>query len=239
MPTSVSTDDEVALTPAEVFKPSASRSQSNAGGPHLPTYAALKNLLEPGIALVLLVPATPVILFLAALVKLTDRAAPFYSQERVGQHGQLYRIFKIRTMIPNCEHDTGPVWSMPGDPRVTRLGRFLRLTHLDELPQLRNILRGEMSLIGPRPERPELIRQLEIAVPGYRERLSVRPGLTGLAQVRLQADTSIEHVKRKLKYDRYYVRRISLGLDLRICFATFVYLIGVSKRAVRELFSHE
>lgn len=239
MPTTLSTDDDVALTSVDVFKQSASRSQNHAARPDVATYAALKNLLEPGIALVLLVPATPVILFLAALVKLTDRAAPFYSQERVGQHGRPYRIYKIRTMVPNCEHDTGPVWSLPGDPRVTRLGRFLRLTHLDELPQLHNILKGEMSLIGPRPERPELIRQLEIAVPGYRERLSVRPGLTGLAQVRLQADTSIEHVKRKLKYDRYYVQRLSLGLDLRICFATFVYLVGVSKRAVRELFSDE
>src|SRR5580704_7554562 len=137
-------------------------------------------------------------------------------------------------MVLNCESQTGPVWSYRDDPRVTRLGRLLRLTHLDELPQLHNIIRGEMSLIGPRPERPELIRDLEPAVPGYRKRLDVRPGLTGLAQVRLQADTSIEHVRRKVRYDLYYIRRMSLSLDMRIFAATFGYLITIYFTAVRD-----
>jgi len=138
-------------------------------------------------------------------------------------------------MVLNCESQTGPVWSYRDDPRVTRLGRLLRLTHLDELPQLHNIIRGEMSLIGPRPERPELIRDLEPAVPGYRKRLDVRPGLTGLAQVRLQADTSIEHVRRKVRYDLYYIRRMSLSLDMRIIAATVAYLVVVYFTAVRDL----
>jgi lipopolysaccharide/colanic/teichoic acid biosynthesis glycosyltransferase len=123
-------------------------------------------------------------------------------------------------MWHNCEHVSGPRWSTPGDPRVTPLGRLLRWSHLDELPQLWNVLRGEMSLVGPRPERPELIPPLEGALPRYRERLCVRPGVTGLAQVQLPPDTDLASVRRKLAFDLYYVEHGSLWLDLRLMACT-------------------
>jgi lipopolysaccharide/colanic/teichoic acid biosynthesis glycosyltransferase len=123
-------------------------------------------------------------------------------------------------MYQDAERDTGAVWSRPGDPRVTPIGRFLRWAHLDELPQLVNILRGEMSLVGPRPERPELVGPIERALPCYRRRLSVRPGLTGLAQVQQGPDTDLLTVSRKLSYDLYYVKRVCLWLDLRVLLGT-------------------
>ena len=130
-------------------------------------------------------------------------------------------------MIHNCESLTGPRWSMPGDPRVTWFGWFLRVTHLDELPQLLNVLRGDMSLIGPRPERPEFIPELERALPAYGQRLTVRPGVTGLAQVQLPADTDLSSVRRKLAHDLYYVRHVNPLLDLRLLVCTAFYAVGV------------
>src|SRR5439155_3872848 len=167
-----------------------------------------KAVLDRVAALALLVLGGPLILVLALLVKLTSRGPAFYTQTRLGRHGVPFTICKLRTMMNKCESLTGPRWSMPGDPRVTGLGRFLRATHLDELPQLLNVLRGDMSLIGPRPERPEFLPELERACPRYRERLAVRPGVTGLAQVQLPADTNIASVRRKLAYDLYYIRHV-------------------------------
>jgi lipopolysaccharide/colanic/teichoic acid biosynthesis glycosyltransferase len=201
----------------------------------VPPYAMWKHVIDRVLAVVILVFVWPLIVLLAALIKLADGGPSFYSQIRLGRHGRPYRIYKLRTMTLNCEDETGPVWSCRNDARVTRLGRLLRLTHLDELPQLLNIIRGEMSLIGPRPERPELIRRLEPVVPDYQRRLDVRPGLTGLAQVRLEADASIKHVRRKVRYDLYYIRRMSLSLDLRIVAATLVYLVLVSFTALRDV----
>src|SRR5262249_20621003 len=152
-------------------------------------YVPCKTALDFVAAAVLLVFAAPVIALAALLVKLTSRGPAFYTQTRVGRNGRLFTIYKVRTMMHKCESLTGPRWSLPGDPRVTRGGHFLRVTHLDELPQLVNVLRGDMSLIGPRPERPEFVPELERAVPRYRERLAVLPGVTGLAQVQLPADT--------------------------------------------------
>ena len=130
-------------------------------------------------------------------------------------------------MIHNCESLTGPRWSMPGDPRITPVGWFLRRTHLDELPQLLNVLRGEMSLIGPRPERPEFVPELERELPGYTQRLAVRPGVTGLAQVQLPPDTDLDSVRRKLAHDLYYIRHVSPWLDLRLLVCTAFYALGV------------
>ena len=141
-------------------------------------------------------------------MKLTSPGPAFYTQTRVGQGGRPFTIYKLRTMIHNCESLTGPRWCMPGDPRVTPAGWLLRVTHLDELPQLLNVLRGEMSLVGPRPERPEFLPQLERALPAYRQRLVVRPGVTGLAQVKLPADTDLDSVRRKLAHDLYYIERL-------------------------------
>jgi lipopolysaccharide/colanic/teichoic acid biosynthesis glycosyltransferase len=174
---------------------------------------------------------------LAALaIKLTSKGPAIYVQVRLGRFGRPYRLFKIRTMLNDAEALTGARWAVPGDPRITPVGHFLRITHLDELPQLFNVLRGEMSLVGPRPERPEIAPALEAAIPGYRQRLLVKPGVTGLAQVQLPADTDIASVRRKLAYDLYYVRRHGPWLDLRLIATTAFKCFGLSFNAQRRLF---
>jgi lipopolysaccharide/colanic/teichoic acid biosynthesis glycosyltransferase len=203
--------------------------------PPLPRYLGFKRALDFGVALLLLVPVAPVVLLAALLVKLTSRGPAFYSQVRLGRHGRPYRIYKIRTMYHNCESLTGPRWATPDDPRITPVGRFLRDTHLDELPQLWNVLRGDMSLVGPRPERPEFVPVLEQAIPHYRERLRVRPGIAGLAQTHLPADTDLDSVRRKLVYDLYYIRHAGLWLDLRIMLCTGGRLFGVPFRVSARL----
>jgi lipopolysaccharide/colanic/teichoic acid biosynthesis glycosyltransferase len=170
----------------------------------------------------------PLITTAAVLVKLTSRGPVFYSQVRLGLDGRPFRIYKIRSMRQDSEAKTGPCWSVKGDPRVTPVGRFLRWSHIDELPQMWNILVGDMSLIGPRPERPEMVPGLEQALPGYRRRLLVRPGLTGLAQVLLPPDTDLNSVRIKLAHDLCYLKRYSFGLDCRIFVATFFHIFGVS-----------
>jgi len=190
-------------------------------------YALFKMAMDTVLALVLLVLTAPVILLAALLVKLTSRGPAFYLQTRLGRRGRSYTIYKIRTMLHNCEHATGPCWATPQDPRITRIGRVLRRLHIDELPQLWNVVRGDMSLVGPRPERPEFVPHLQQAIPGYQDRLLVRPGVTGLAQVQLPPDTDLESVRCKLAHDLYYVRHCSLGLDLRILFCTGCYLLGL------------
>jgi lipopolysaccharide/colanic/teichoic acid biosynthesis glycosyltransferase len=198
-------------------------------------YAALKVFCDTTAALVLLILTAPIILLAALAVRLSSAGPAFYTQTRVGRRGRLFTIYKIRTMIDNCESLTGPRWSIPGDPRVTWLGRLLRFTHLDELPQLLNVLRGDMSLIGPRPERPEFIPDLDDSIPGYRTRLSIRPGVTGLAQVNLPADTDLMSVRRKLAYDLYYIRHLGPWLDFRILLCTILYSVGVPFRFSRKL----
>jgi lipopolysaccharide/colanic/teichoic acid biosynthesis glycosyltransferase len=190
-------------------------------------YPNVKAINEYILALVLSVVCAPVILMTALFVKLTSRGPAFYTQIRVGLNGKPYKIYKLRTMTNNCEKLSGPQWSTQGDSRVTAFGRLLRRTHLDELPQLWNVLRGEMSLIGPRPERPEFVPQLERALPHYRARLQVRPGVTGLAQVQLPPDTDLGSVRRKLAYDLYYVRQMSPLMDLRILVCTALKVLGV------------
>src|SRR6516164_7803472 len=187
-------------------------------------YLPWKTALDIAVGVVMLVVTAPVIAMAALLVKLTSRGPAFYSQTRLGRHGKPYRIYKLRTMRHNCESLTGPQWSKPGDSRVTPLGRFLRKSHLDELPQLWNVVRGEMSLVGPRPERPEFLPQLEKALPHYRDRLLVRPGVTGLAQVQLPPDTDMASVRRKLAHDLYYIERLSFWLDVRILFSTVLHV---------------
>jgi lipopolysaccharide/colanic/teichoic acid biosynthesis glycosyltransferase len=190
-------------------------------------YLSCKPIADFLLAALLTVPAVPLILLAALLVKLTSRGPAFYTQTRVGEDGRLFTIWKIRSMIHNCESLTGPRWSMPGDPRVTRIGAFLRASHFDELPQLLNVLRGEMSLIGPRPERPEFVPELERELPGYWQRLTVRPGVTGLAQVQLPPDSDLTSVRRKLAHDLYYIRHLSPWLDARLLVGTAVYALGL------------
>ena len=142
------------------------------------------------------------------LVKVTSRGPALYSQCRVGRYGRIFTIFKVRTMFHDCERLTGPRWSTPGDPRVTFIGHILRKLHLDELPQLWNVLKGEMSLIGPRPERPEIAAKLSETMPGYDWRVAVLPGISGHAQIHLPPDTTIGSVRTKLVFDRHYIRHI-------------------------------
>jgi len=185
----------------------------------LERYEHFKAHLDVFLANVLLVVLSPVILLALLLVRLTSRGPVIYTQQRLGLNAKPFTILKIRSMYLESEVD-GPRWCTPGDKRVTPIGRFLRWSHIDELPQLINVRRGEMSLIGPRPERPEIVAKLERSLPHYRQRLSVRPGLTGLAQVLQPPDTDLASVRRKLNYDLFYVDEISLWLDLRISVGT-------------------
>ncbi len=194
-----------------------------------------KTVVEYVCALILMIVTAPLQLLAILLVQATSSGPALYSQTRLGRRGRPYRIFKIRTMYHNCEKHSGPRWSTPGDPRVTAVGRFLRRTHVDELPQLWNVLRGEMSLVGPRPERPEFVKLLECAIPHYHDRLQVRPGVTGRAQVLLPADTDLASVRRKLAYDLCYVRHHSLWLDFRIVVCTAFNLIGVELAGLLRL----
>lgn len=198
-------------------------------------YPALKNGLERLAALLLLIPAGPIILMAAIAVKLSSKGPAFYTQVRIGKDGKPFTIYKLRTMIHKCESLTGARWCVPGDPRVTRVGTFLRVTHLDELPQLFNVLLGHMGLIGPRPERPEFFPELEEQLPSYRQRLHVRPGVTGLAQIQLPADTDLNSVERKLAYDLYYIQQLSPWMDLKILFGTCFYTFGATFRFLRWL----
>jgi lipopolysaccharide/colanic/teichoic acid biosynthesis glycosyltransferase len=199
-------------------------------------YVACKGLVEWLLALVLFLLALPCIILCALLVRLTSRGPAFYSQTRLGRNGVPFRIWKVRTMYHDCEKASGALWSRPGDPRITPVGQFLRRTHLDELPQLWNVLCGEMSLVGPRPERPEFVPSLELAIPHYCDRLLVKPGVTGLAQVHLPADTDLNSVRRKLAYDLFYIRSVNLWLDLRLIVCTAFHMLGVPYRAVCWLF---
>ncbi len=198
-------------------------------------YRPLRRALDFTAALALLVVSSPILLLAALAVRFTSRGPAFYTQVRTGRAGRPFTIYKIRTMIDNCESLTGPRWTIPGDPRVTPLGWLLRRTHLDELPQLLNVLKGEMSLIGPRPERPEFIAQLDRLVPGYAARHLVLPGITGLAQVQLPPDTDVDSVRRKLQYDLYYVRHWSLWLDVRIAIGTLLHMVGTPFDLLRRL----
>jgi lipopolysaccharide/colanic/teichoic acid biosynthesis glycosyltransferase len=199
-------------------------------------YVAGKSLADWVLALLLLAPVAIVVGVFALAVRMESRGPAFYKQRRVGRNRSVFWIYKLRSMKHNCEAATGAVWSSgQDDPRVTRIGRFLRDTHLDELPQLWNVLKGQMSLIGPRPERPELIADLEDHVPHYADRLLVKPGLTGLAQMQLPPDSDVGSVKKKLAYDRYYVQRLSPGLDVRIALCTVLYMSGALAHALGQL----
>src|SRR5438876_40194 len=213
----------------------APSSEEPTGSAETDWYWRIKPWMDVLFALCLLVLAVPFIFVAALLVKLTSRGPAFYSQVRLGLGGKPFFIHKLRTMYHECERLSGPCWSTAYDARITRVGRFLRRTHIDELPQLWNVLRGDMSLVGPRPERPELTPPLEAALPCYRDRLLVRPGLTGLAQIQLPPDSDLVSVRRKLACDLYYVESVGLWLDLRILLCTALYLLGVPCRAVQWL----
>jgi lipopolysaccharide/colanic/teichoic acid biosynthesis glycosyltransferase len=225
----------VAVVPAHA-SPSATRfsDETPSVTPH---YTRMRQIPERTLAMLMLIVSLPVLALLVAVIRLTSRGPGVYRQTRVGQNGRQFTLYKLRTMRLDAEVGSGAVWSQPGDPRVTLVGRLLRWSHLDELPQLLNVVRGEMSLIGPRPERPEFTTLLARQVPGYLGRLDVPPGITGLAQVLLPPDSSVESVQAKLELDLDYIQRASWWLDLRILVCTAFRLLGFRNRFARRLLS--
>ena len=185
----------------------------------------LKRMVDLVATAIGLVVTTPVMALIGLAVKLESHGPMLYRQERVGRFGESFTMYKFRTMVVNAEAN-GPVWApRERDPRLTRVGAFLRRTHLDELPQLFNVLTGDMSLVGPRPERPCFVQTLNREIPRYDERLFVKPGMTGLAQVHYRYDQTVADVKRKLRFDLLYVKRMCLMLDARILAWTMVVVI--------------
>jgi lipopolysaccharide/colanic/teichoic acid biosynthesis glycosyltransferase len=203
-------------------------------------YLTAKFIGEWIVSFALLILTGPLIIVLASLVRLTSRGPGFYAQTRLGRNGVQYQIWKLRTMVHDAEVLTGPIWASKHDGRVTPLGEFLRRTHLDELPQLWNVLRGEMSLIGPRPERPEIANRIERRLPSYRDRLEMRPGITGLAQMLVSADdphdAQFESGKAKLAHDLFYVANASFALDLRIAICTPCHFGAAAIHAIGNSF---
>ena len=179
-----------------------------------------KGVIDVVVSFVLLALALPVMVVAAIAIVVESGFPILYRQERVGRGGRTFVIWKFRSMRQDAEADGAARWAQPGDPRVTRVGRFLRKTRIDELPQLFNVLNGELSLVGPRPERPQFVAHLAEEIPFYNVRHSVKPGVTGWAQVRYAYGASSEDAKKKLEYDLYYVKNHTLLLDLLVLFET-------------------
>lgn len=177
------------------------------------------------ISLLVIVVGMPVWIAVSLAIVIDSRGGVFYRQKRTGEGGRIYRIFKFRSMVSNAEKNTGAVWAGKDDSRVTRVGKFIRKTRIDEVPQFLNVLAGDMAVVGPRPERPEIIEELRAIYPFYDKRLTVKPGITGWAQVKLEYDTSIEDVSKKLKHDFQYIENQSLFLDLEILARTVLVVI--------------
>jgi sugar transferase (PEP-CTERM system associated) len=185
-----------------------------------PRTEIIKRCFDMALAFAGLVLALPIMAAIAVATKVDSRGPVLFRQPRLGQNGRVFILNKFRSMREDAEKDTGPVWAKQADPRVTRVGNLLRRTRLDELPQLFNVLVGDMSFIGPRPERPEFVYDLQKRIPFYMERLSVKPGITGWAQVQYRYGASVEDSLEKLQYDLYYIKNLSLFLDLLILINT-------------------
>jgi sugar transferase (PEP-CTERM system associated) len=177
------------------------------------------------VSLVGLTLALPLIPCLALAVRMSSPGPIFFRQTRVGLRGETFTVFKFRTMRADAEAGTGAVWARKGDPRITPIGRFMRKTRLDEIPQLWNVLRGDMGFVGPRPERPEFVQWLSEQIPYYNLRHIIRPGLTGWAQVRYSYGATLEETKEKLEYDLYYIKHMSVSLDLFVIFETIKTIV--------------
>jgi exopolysaccharide biosynthesis polyprenyl glycosylphosphotransferase len=182
--------------------------------------ATVKRLCDLIIGAAMLVLLLPLMAVTAVAVKLDSPGPVLYRQVRTGRYDRTYTLYKFRSMTQDAEASGDPRWAQKQDPRVTRVGRFIRATRIDELPQLVNVMRGNMSLVGPRPERPHFVEQLARAIPFYRQRAYVKPGLTGWAQVNFPYGASVEDAREKLAYDLYYVKNRSFALDLRILVST-------------------
>jgi sugar transferase (PEP-CTERM system associated) len=187
-------------------------------------YKRIASILVSLAGLILSLPLFP---FIYLAIKLTSRGPILYRQRRVGRDGEIFDCYKFRTMRADAEADTGPTWARDDDPRITPVGKFLRKSRLDEIPQLWNVLCGDMSLVGPRPERPEFVKKLCQEIPYYQLRHGVRPGISGWAQVRYKYGSSVEDARQKLSYDLFYIKNMSAGLDLLILFSTVkIILLG-------------
>lgn len=173
----------------------------------------------------------PIWIVIPVLIKLDSKGPVIYKQERVGKNNHIFQLLKFRSMFINAEKHTGPKWAEENDPRITRIGRFIRKFRIDEIPQMVNILKGDMSLVGPRPERPHFVRILSEKDPSYNERHLIKPGLTGLAAVMCRYGASIEDAFLKLRYDKYYIQNISVFLDLQIILRTFFVIANGRKYA--------
>lgn len=189
--------------------------------PSVYRYLIFKSFFDFFLALIGIIITSPVIILFSILIKLESKGPIFYKQERVGINGKLFYIVKLRSMFINAE-ENGAQWASKNDPRVTRIGSFIRKTRIDELPQLLNVLKGEMSLIGPRPERPMFTEKFNDEIPGFTKRLMVKPGLTGWAQVNGGYDITAKH---KLELDLFYIGKISLKLDMYILLKTIRIVI--------------
>ena len=185
------------------------------------SYEAFKRTFDFMSSVFALIVLSPLLLLTAIAIKLTSKGPVFYMQTRVGKGGRHFEIIKFRSMRVNAENETGAIWAAANDNRLTPIGGFLRKTHIDEIPQFINVLRGEMSVIGPRPERPVFVERFKKEITNYEKRLNVKPGITGLAQVWHRYDETIEDVKKKIKYDLLYIRKLCLTTDLQIIVRTF------------------
>jgi sugar transferase (PEP-CTERM system associated) len=186
-----------------------------------------KRLVGLFFSLIMLIISSPLMLFFALAIKLDSRGPIFFSQERVGETEGIFVLYKFRSMRCDAEEETGPIWACDDDPRVTRVGRIIRKLHVDEMPQLWNVLKGDISFVGPRPERPFFVQRLKKTVPYYKERFTVKPGITGWAQINFGYASSEEEALQKLKYDLYYIKNMSWIMDLVIVFHTIkIALLG-------------
>ena len=186
------------------------------------SFDKFKRVMDLFLSIAGLTLTSPLVTLAAVMIKLTSKGPVVYKQNRVGKNGEIFKIYKLRTMFLDAEKNTGAVWAQENDPRITPVGRILRKTHIDEIPQLLNVITGEMSIVGPRPERPEIVKDLKALIHDYENRLSVKPGITGLAQVKHKYDETIEDVKKKIKYDLLYIRKMCWLVEMRIIAQTFI-----------------
>jgi len=187
---------------------------------------SVKRLIDVGVSSFILLIGLPIWILVAIAIKLDSRGPVFYKQERVGKDGKVFTMFKFRSMQKDAEMYFGPQWAEKNDPRITRVGKVIRKLHIDEVPQFINVLYGDMSLVGPRPERPYFVKQLSEQIPLYTRRLKVRPGITGWAQVKHKYDESLEDVRTKLQYDLFYIENISIRMDMKILLITIYSVLA-------------
>jgi exopolysaccharide biosynthesis polyprenyl glycosylphosphotransferase len=190
----------------------------------------IKRIIDVSLSTFLLIITSPILLISGLIIKFTSPGPVFYFQERVGRNGKIFMIFKLRTMYHDPTYSLDTYWTEKNDPRITKIGRFLRKTRIDEIPQFINVIKNDMSIVGPRPEQPKIIKFLLKEIPYYNKRLNIKPGITGWAQVKHHYDESLEDVKTKLQYEFYYIENMSLSLDFKIIINTIFVILSLKGR---------